>query len=164
MQREEFAMESWKEFGPEIKRLRGANTVRYVADLAGITGGHLSRLENSKSRPTEETIINLSKALNADARKLLALAGYSIEYLNHQIPKIDVQITLPEDAYIEDLPAEVEKVMGDVRETLRRHVLDGNLTELEAQDVIEYAKKSLDMFIEAKIKGKEEGGKKTGEG
>lgn len=63
-------------FGETIKSLRGEKSIKEIADLAGIDRGHLSRLENSKNRPTEETIKALSKALNADEDKLRISAGY----------------------------------------------------------------------------------------
>jgi len=49
-------MSNWKQFGPQIKKLRGDMPIKKIAELAGIDRGHLSRLENSKGRPPEDII------------------------------------------------------------------------------------------------------------
>lgn len=75
-------MANWEKFGPEIRILRGDKSIQEIAGLAGIDRGHLSRLENSKSRPTEDTVKSLARALNVDPDMLLSLAGYLPQAVN----------------------------------------------------------------------------------
>ena len=79
-------MATWEKFGTEIKNLRGDKSIQEIAGLAGIDRGHLSRLENSKSRPTEETVASLAKALNVDGDRLAALAGYLPTQIINRLP------------------------------------------------------------------------------
>jgi len=128
-------MAQWEKFGPEIKILRGDKSIQEIAGLAGIDRGHLSRLENSKSRPTEETVYAIARALNADPDRLAALAGYLPTQIINLIPILGtIRAGLPilaeenYDGYL-DVPESIKadyvlRVTGD--SMIGAGILDGD--------------------------------------
>jgi transcriptional regulator with XRE-family HTH domain len=63
-------------FGEYIRRLRRAKrwTLDDVAQRAGLSGTHLSRIENDSAVPSPETVVRLAEALDGDLTQLLDLA------------------------------------------------------------------------------------------
>ncbi|ARF17538.1 helix-turn-helix domain-containing protein [Sporosarcina ureae] len=66
------------EFGNRLKKLREQRqmTLRYLADLAGLSYSFIASLEKGRYNPSRETICALAAALEADKNELLILAGY----------------------------------------------------------------------------------------
>lgn len=133
-------MSNWRQFGPKIKRLRGETSIKAIAELAGIDRGHLSRLENSKSRPTEETVAALARALHTDIDQLLISAGY--------LPlKYDEAVAeSPGKYHVElkwDADDPIEKSTNEIAQMLDEAVRLEEMTEEEALKVLELAKEHI---------------------
>src|SRR5438067_12621770 len=67
-------------FGEQVRELRKAKSLsqRALGDLVGVSFTYISKIENEKldfgDYPSEELILRLAKALDADADELLILA------------------------------------------------------------------------------------------
>ena len=63
--------------GTTIRQLREAEQIslRALASMAGISAGHLSRIERDQKPLTENTVIAIAQALGHDEEELLLLSG-----------------------------------------------------------------------------------------
>lgn len=82
-----------KTFGGAVQKTRTEKglTLRDLAEMSGLDYSYISRLEKGY-KPSRDTAIKLSKALNLPEKELLSLAGYA--------PKIDLLSAL-EDEFAE---------------------------------------------------------------
>lgn len=82
-----------KDFGSVIQkaRLEKDLSLRDFSELCGLDYSYISRIEKGY-KPSRETVVKLSRALNLPDKELLNLAGYA--------PKIDL-LSVLEDEYPE---------------------------------------------------------------
>lgn len=81
----------YKKLGKRIKeeRLKKNLTQERLAESINLTGVYISHIENASTKPSLETVVNLSNALNVTPDFLLFDSLYkSKEYLNDEIAKL----------------------------------------------------------------------------
>jgi HTH-type transcriptional regulator, competence development regulator len=105
-------------FGQTIRELRKKQdlTQRELAARVGINFTYLSKIENDKLQeiqfPSEETIVGLAKALDADVDELLLLAQKVPDSIKERIiqrPDVFRKIALLDDADLSSLLETLER-------------------------------------------------------
>jgi len=110
-------------FGEYIRRLRRAKrwTLEDVAQRAGLSGTHLSRIENDNTVPSPETVVKLAEALDGDLALLLDLAKcLPQEILDRLIDRANASpAALRRSATGSDDPGFVRALVDDIDPSLR---------------------------------------------
>lgn len=99
-------------------RLSQRAKVADFAKLIGISQGSLSDIENNKTKPSADTLCNLVRYTDIDARWLLTGEGASPESRNPIINEVNLLLEkLPEESQKEVLKcAQKEKLLSDLLE------------------------------------------------
>jgi HTH-type transcriptional regulator, competence development regulator len=117
-QKNERAGKIYMTFGQTIRELRKKQdlTQRELAAKVGINFTYLSKIENDKLQeiqfPSEETIVGLAKALDADVDELLLLAQKVPDSIKERIiqrPDVFRKIALLDDADLNSLLETLEQ-------------------------------------------------------
>jgi HTH-type transcriptional regulator, competence development regulator len=117
-QKNERAGKNYMTFGQTIRELRKKQdlTQRELAAKVGINFTYLSKIENDKLQeiqfPSEETIVGLAKALDADVDELLLLAQKVPDSIKERIiqrPDVFRKIALLDDADLSSLLETLEQ-------------------------------------------------------
>jgi HTH-type transcriptional regulator, competence development regulator len=118
VQKDERAGKIYMTFGQTIRELRKKQdlTQRELASKVGINFTYLSKIENDKLQeiqfPSEETIVGLAKALDADVDELLLLAQKVPDSIKERIiqrPDVFRKIALLDDADLSSLLETLER-------------------------------------------------------
>lgn len=69
-------------FGEYIRQLRKKRklSARGLGNMAGLSSGELSRLENGKRSPQPDTLKALARTLDVPVADMFSMAGYTIPY------------------------------------------------------------------------------------
>ncbi|CDN42026.1 helix-turn-helix domain-containing protein [Paenibacillus sp. P22] len=69
-----------------FRRTNGTDlSLRALAEKAGISAAHLSKIERGISPASYDTVVNLAYALNMDKTELLALAGFVDDEIRYTV-------------------------------------------------------------------------------
>lgn len=101
-----------REFGNYVRRLRGKETRKAVADRAGFSAEYLRRIEEEGRVPHKDKQLSLARALNADERRFLDQALRAENRLAHHL------LTTPQPTYPNLRRVLVDRLTGVGRATV----------------------------------------------